>query len=652
MGAEAIRLTVMGSGTSMGVPTLGCHCAVCESTDPHDKRLRPSLLLSRNGQNVVIDTTPDFRTQALRAGLDRLDAVLLTHCHADHILGFDDLRPYNFRQKTAIPIYGTDDTFRVLRRVFSYVFDNKPTLSSIPSVALHEVNEPFPLLGIPFIPVPLQHGEMEVLGYRFGRAAYLTDFSRLPEASAPLLEDLDDLILDALRDIPHPMHQTVEQALALIDRLQPRRAWFTHIAHDLPHEATNERLRQAGYPHVKLAYDGLTFDVSTESAAVERAAEALAVHAHIPSGGMNAFYSAADWAARYEGGQSSDPPAKGQGGAPAGGEKSRSLKPEGLSHPLGMTKKESGGRGSVIAIGTFDGIHVGHQRLLEFTIAKAKETGAVATALTFEPPPLKVLRPEAAPLRISTNQQRMDWFSAVGMEAAVVLPFTKELAALEPEEFVEQILVRRLRVRAVVVGDNFRFGHRQAGDVKLLRELGKRYGFEVVVHAPVMLKGEIVSSTRIRKLVAKGDVRHAARLLGRAFALTGEVVSGTGMGRKFTFPTLNLKPEQELLPGRGVYITRTVLDGETSSHRSVTNVGIRPTFNGSGLSVETHLLDYSGNFSPRRIEVQFWKKLRDEKKFSGAEELKEQIAKDIAAANALFARLRKAREREMRMPTG
>ena len=611
MGTEPIRLTVMGSGTSMGVPTLACHCRVCDSTDPQDKRLRPSLLLSRRGQNVVIDTTPDFRTQALRVGLDRLDAVLLTHCHADHILGFDDLRPYNFRQKTAIPVYGTADTFRVLRRVFSYVFDNKPTLSAIPSVVLHEVNGPFPLLGTPFIPVPLQHGEMEVTGYRFGRAAYLTDFSRLPEASLPLLEDLDDLILDALRDVPHPMHQTVEQALALVDRLRPKRAWFTHIAHDLPHEATNERLRKSGYPHVKLAYDGLQFDVSTESPAVERAAEALAAHVHTPSGGMSAFYSAADWAARYR----------------------------------------ASGRGSVIAIGTFDGIHLGHQRLLEFTIAKAKEKGAVAAALTFEPPPLKVLRPDVAPPRISTNQQRMDWFGAVGMEATVVLPFTKELAALEPGDFVSQILVRRLDVRAVVVGENFRFGHKHAGDVRLLRQLGMKYGFEVVVHEPVTLKGEVVSSTRIRKLVVEGDVRHAARLLGRAFALTGEVVSGTGRGRKFTFPTLNLKAEQELLPARGVYITRTVLDEEMSSHRSVTNVGIRPTFNGSGLSVETHLLDYSGNFSPKRIEVRFWRKLRDEKKFSGAEELKEQIAKDLAAANAYFARLRKVRARGMRMPT-
>jgi riboflavin kinase/FMN adenylyltransferase len=303
----------------------------------------------------------------------------------------------------------------------------------------------------------------------------------------------------------------------------------------------------------------------------------------------------------------------------------------------------------VIAIGTFDGIHLGHQEVLRFAIARAKECGAVSTALTFEPLPLKVLRPELAPPRISTNQQRMDWFGAMGIEAAVVLPFTMELAELPPEDFVDQILVRELQVRAVVVGDNFRFGHRQAGDVKLLRELGMRQGFEVVVHTPVMLGREIVSSTLVRKLVAEGDVRHAARALGRPFVLTGEVVSGTGSGRRFTFPTLNLKPEQELLPGRGVYITRTVLEGETSSHRSVTNVGMRPTFNGTGFNVETHLLDYSGNFAPKRIEVRFWKRLREEKKFVGAEELKAQIAKDIAKANTFFARLRRARTRGMRM---
>ena len=603
--ADTIRLTVLGSGTSMGVPTLGCHCAVCDSGDPKDNRLRPSVLLSRGEQNVVIDTPPDFRTQALRVRLDRLDAVVLTHGHADHILGFDDLRPYNIRQHAAMSVYGNEETFRIIRRAFAYVFDNKPTLSSIPSVSLHEVKGPFELLGIPFIPVPLLHGEMDVLGYRFGRAAYLTDFSRLPESSVPLLEDLDDLVLDALRDVPHPMHQTVEQALQLIDKLQPKRAWFTHIAHDLPHAETNERLRKLGYPHVQLAYDGLQFEVATESPAVERAAKVLAVHVYVPPGRLTAFYSGEDWAARYS----------------------------------------ASGRGSIVAIGNFDGIHQGHQRVLGFTLTMAKDTGAVATALTFEPPPLKVLRPDTAPLRISTNQQRMEWFGALGMEAAVVLPFTKELAQLSPEEFVDEILVRQLSVKSVVVGDNFRFGYRQSGDVKLLRELGMRFGFVVVVHTPVVIDGEIVSSTLIRKQIAEGEVTRAARLLGRPFVLTGEVVPGSGTGRKFTFPTLNLRPEQELLPAKGVYITRTVLEGEPSSHRSVTNIGVRPTFNGSGITVETHLLDYSGNFSPKWIEIRFWKRLRDEKKFSGAEELREQIGKDIATANTFFARLRRLRSK-------
>jgi riboflavin kinase/FMN adenylyltransferase len=174
-----------------------------------------------------------------------------------------------------------------------------------------------------------------------------------------------------------------------------------------------------------------------------------------------------------------------------------------------------------------------------------------------------------------------------------------------------------------------------------------RDGFDVIVHEPVVVDGKIVSSTVIRKFIAGGDVTRAARMLGRAFALTGEVVAGTGTGRKFTFPTLNLRAEQELLPARGVYVTRTLMEGEPSSHRSVTNVGMRPTFNGTGLTVETHLLDYSGNFSPKRIEVRFWKKLREEKKFAGPEELKWQIAKDIARANGFFARLRRERGKRL-----
>jgi len=584
----------------MGVPTLGCHCRVCRSKDPHDNRLRPSLLLSRNGQNVVIDTTPDFRQQALRAGLDRVDAILLTHGHADHILGFDDIRPYNIHQRAALSVYGNDQTFATIRRAFAYVFDEKPTLSTVPKVSLKRIDGPFELLGLRIIPLRLLHGDMEVLGFRFARAAYLTDFSEVPESSRALLTDLDDLIIDALRDVPHPMHQTVEQALALVQELKPRRAWFTHIAHDLPHEETNARLRRLGFPHVQLAYDGLQFEVRVDEESMRhpgprvhpRAVKELCV-----------CTSAAEWAAHYF----------------------------------------PSGRGSVLAIGNFDGIHLGHQAILRAAVDRAHETNAVATALTFDPPPLKVLRPESAPLRLSTNAQRMDWFRFGGLEATVVLPFTLELSKLSPEEFVEQILVRGLRVRAVLVGENFRFGHKQAGDVQLLRELGAKHGFEVVVIPPVVDHGEVVSSTLLRREIAAGDVSHAGRLLGRPFVLTGEVVSGTGTGRRFTFPTLNLAPEQELLPARGVYITRTQIEGDTRRYRSVTNIGVRPTFNGSRLNVETHLLDFHGEATPKRIEVGFWKRLREEKKFSGPEELRTQIARDIAAANRFFSRLRRFR---------
>jgi len=243
----------------------------------------------------------------------------------------------------------------------------------------------------------------------------------------------------------------------------------------------------------------------------------------------------------------------------------------------------------------------------------------------------------------------MDWFGTVGLEAAVVLPFTLDLARLSPEEFVEQILVRGLHVRAVLVGENFHFGHKQAGNVALLRELGARHSFAVEIIPPVALDGEIVSSTAIRREIASGTVTHAARLLGRPFVLTGEIIPGTGTGRRFTFPTLNLKPDQELLPARGVYVTRTLLEGETKSRRSVTNVGMRPTFNGSSLSVETHLLDFSGNVTAKRMEVRFWKRLREEKKFANPEELRAQIARDIASARRFFIRLRRFRSLRKRV---
>src|SRR5712692_6099221 len=473
---------------------------------------------------------------------------------------------------------------------------------------------PLEALGISIVPVPLLHGAMAVLGFRFGRAAYLTDFSTLPDSSMTLLEGLDELVLDALRDIPHPMHQTVEQALALIQQLKPRRAWFTHIAHDLPHAATNGRLAKMGFPHVQLAYDGLEFDVQVDATDELSRERRLSHESRIAVGEsrstrLSAFSSSQAWASRYA----------------------------------------TFGHTSVLAIGNFDGIHLGHQAILRATVERAHALNAVSTALTFDPSPRKVLRPESAPLQLSTNAQRMEWFNALGLEAVVVLPFTLDLARLSPEEFVEQILLRDLHVKAVLVGEDFRFGHQQAGDVKRLSELGARHGFNVVIVPPVVYRGEVVSSTIIRREVAAGDVSHAARLLGRAFALTGEVVSGTGTGRRFTFPTLNLAAEQELLPARGVYITRSCLEEETRSYRSVTNIGVRPTFNGSSLSVETHLLDTQLATTPKRMEVRFWKRLREEKKFTGPEELRSQIARDIARANKFFSRLRHSRS--VRQPT-
>jgi riboflavin kinase/FMN adenylyltransferase len=601
-----LKITVLGSGTSMGVPSLACHCPVCSSNDPHDNRLRPSLLLSRNNQNVVIDTTPDFRQQALRAQIERLDAVLLTHSHADHIMGFDDIRPYNLRQQTAMPVYSNAETFDVLRRAFAYVFDGRPQVSTIPIVTLHEAKAPFELLGTTFTPIPLVHGSMEVLGFRFGRAAYLTDFSSVPDSSLALLTDLDDLILDALRDVPHPMHQTVDQALALIKKLNPRRAWFTHIAHELPHAETNERLRKLGYSNVHLAYDGLQIEVNVDdSAASTNISHQISQASAAKPAPFSVFSSSQAWAERYAASPS----------------------------------------GSTLAIGNFDGIHLGHQSILRAAVARAREINAVSTALTFDPLPQKVLRPDTAPLRVSTTEQRLSCFADLGIDAAVVLPFTHELAKLAPQEFVDQILVRDLHVRTVFVGENFRFGHKQAGNARTLQEFGAQHGFDVIILPPVIYKGEIVSSTIIRREIAEGDVCHAGRLLGRPFVLSGKVVSGTGTGRRFTFPTLNLAPEQELLPARGVYITRTRFEGESQTRRSVTNIGMRPTFNGSSLSVETHLLEPPGEATPARIEVQFWKRLRQEKKFSGPEELRAQIARDIATANKFFTRLRRARSR-------
>ena len=250
------EITILGSGTSMGVPTLGCDCAVCTSTDPRDRRTRPSIAVEWDGHTVVIDTGQDFHQQALREHIRHIDAVLYTHPHADHILGMDDLRPLTFhRANGGLPLYADDATASVLERIFEYTFSPKSDYPTRARVVLHRLSgeESIEIGGLCFQRVPLLHGNIEVAGYRFGSAAYLTDMNGLPDTSFPLLQNLDVLIIDALRWNHHPSHNNVEQALHWIERIQPRRAFFTHIAHELGHAATEAKLPA----HVRLAYDGL-----------------------------------------------------------------------------------------------------------------------------------------------------------------------------------------------------------------------------------------------------------------------------------------------------------------------------------------------------------------------------------------------------------
>lgn len=257
-------VTVLGSATSMGVPTIGCGCAVCHSTDPKDRRTRPSVMLEWENHRILIDSGPDFREQALREGISRLDAVLYTHGHADHILGLDDLRPLSYPHVTGggrLPLYSTPETGRTLRSVFKYIFDDNYKYGGIAKVELHEIGGTFNVLDLTIIPIPVIHGDAEIIGYRIGRFAYLTDFSEIPESSLAMLGGVDVVFLDALRHEPHPTHSTVANSLKIAARIGAAQTYFTHISHDLAHEATNSTLP----PEVRLAYDGLRIEIDLEN---------------------------------------------------------------------------------------------------------------------------------------------------------------------------------------------------------------------------------------------------------------------------------------------------------------------------------------------------------------------------------------------------
>jgi phosphoribosyl 1,2-cyclic phosphate phosphodiesterase len=258
---DIVQLTFLGTGTSHGIPVIGCGCAVCTSSDPHNRRYRPSVVVDWRGKRILVDTPPELRLQLLRAEVTHLDGLLFTHTHADHLFGLDDVRVFNARSGEALSVYGTAEVLDRIRQQFFYAFVDTPLAGGKPQLNLRPIqltDRPFDVAGLPVQPIPVLHGPTPVLGFRFGNVAYVTDTNHVPEASYALLQDLEVLVLDALRERPHPTHFSVAEALAVVDRVKPRRAYFTHICHDLDHETTNRRL-PAG---VELAYDGLRVEGS------------------------------------------------------------------------------------------------------------------------------------------------------------------------------------------------------------------------------------------------------------------------------------------------------------------------------------------------------------------------------------------------------
>lgn len=300
-----------------------------------------------------------------------------------------------------------------------------------------------------------------------------------------------------------------------------------------------------------------------------------------------------------------------------------------VTHGLENVFREPNGR--AVAIGVFDGVHWGHKAIFERLVVEAAELGVEPLALTFEKHPAELLAPNRAPLYINTLEQRISLMQAAGVRSIVVADFNPELASLPRQEFVTNVLRDRLQARRVIVGANFRFGKDREGDIRYLSETLPAYGIRAVVVPAVIVNAGPVSSTRIRALIGKGDVETASKLLGRRFALRGEVVAGKQIGRSIGFPTANIQTEpRQLIPACGVYAVEVTL--ERTMHSGVCNIGTRPTFDGRNMTVEVHISGFAGNIYGERLDVVFCRRLRDEMAFESPEHLAEQISRDIESA--------------------
>ncbi|MGZ4819749.1 MAG: bifunctional riboflavin kinase/FAD synthetase [Terriglobales bacterium] len=291
---------------------------------------------------------------------------------------------------------------------------------------------------------------------------------------------------------------------------------------------------------------------------------------------------------------------------------------------------------TIVSVGNYDGVHMAHRRVLGELVRRAKETKCASVVVTFDPHPTRILRPDVAPRLLTPVPVKLRLLEETGIDAVLLLPFTRDLSLMTPLEFAEQVLLRGLRAREVHEGFNFHFGHRAQGNVERLAEIGREFGFEVRIYPALTIRGEVVSSSRIRELLGAGEVSRARHLLGRVFNIFSTPGRGRGYGQKYTVPTINLSRYDEMIPRNGVYITRTAVNGETFD--SVTNVGVRPTFGPDSFAIESHLL----NFHPitltaqTQVELCFLKRLRDEQKFPTVEALREQIGRDVGRAKKYF----------------